>query len=287
MSTDRHLRRAQDLIDFHTEHGRIPSIVSQDATERSLAQWRLRQLRTAQPNTVSELLDEQLPGWSTHRRRGRPALIQHTPTYTERDVQRVTELIDFHLEHGRAPSLSDPDQRELASWSQRMIEQGFTAITDTLDELLPTWRKNSSPSIEPADMAQRIVKFHSEHGRLPVVGVDGETRMAHWIHLRRHLPVKTQAHCILDESIPGWEHSHLWPRVADVHHLQRADELIHFVRCRGRMPLQGAEDEAERSLAWWRINQLRYLNSFAVAKLDEHLPCWRSGALAESNTITA
>lgn len=302
-------RRIQDLIDFDTEHGRMPASNSHATpAEKQLAHWRHKMLSKNGIPAVVQYLDHVLPHWRER---------QQSPA-TRRSKDTAHQVVDFYRKHGRIPlgGHGDEDERRLGRWLNRArvnnpesaacpildaAQRGLWAWSSTyakvssrtevlqmLDEGAPGWSVRR-PKIIPRQSQLRVeqlIGFVDENGRLPRASDPSERQLYDWLYRYRSKQVNeiTQK---LDECVPGWasgvtgsvrtgrsvEHS------ARFH--QRVDELVAFFAQHHSMPSAGSGDPHEQSLARWRSGSLLgiRLHTDVRDRLDALAPGWADQGL--------
>ena len=137
--------------------------------------------------------------------------------------------------------------------------------------------------------ARELVAFVEKHGRMPRQDgkdlVEGEGPLGSWLNDRRAAcngkgtyKMYPSVKAYLDNHLPGWSDDR------EEQAMQRANELVAFVKKHGRMPREGGKDlvEGEGPLGIWLRNR-RYarkgtgkgkLYPSVMQYLDNHLPGW-------------
>jgi hypothetical protein len=132
-------RRADELCEFHREHGRLPSQTVGSREERILGTWAQKSRNAASRGALAQerldYLDNALPTWRDRER---------NTWFT-----RADELAAFRRDHGRWPSRGSdaPGEARLAMWLSKAISHAATAKpswtqqrAEYLDQVAPGWR---------------------------------------------------------------------------------------------------------------------------------------------------
>lgn len=268
--------RAQELVDFATEHGRMPR--SGVEAEHDLRHWTDQFRRNSSNLEVFRSLDEAIPGWASVRNlRHLPRDVPPESTHT---LRRAQELIDFYAQHRRMPLAKGAGERSLGQWRWRLRQRPVHPdLIERLDLFAPGWDE-AHPRLQTAI---DLVDFHLEHRRMPSAAAPDpdEVSLAKWVMRHRGSQESTVASRRLDRQLPQWRRT-IGSRSAELnpeHNLNRAVALIGFYVRHGRMPSSVADRKEERSLAWWRRDHLvRGYPTEASRLLDEQLPGWRGNS---------
>lgn len=269
-NTQRARQRADELIAFHDEHGRMPRKSSDDVHERGLAQWRHR--AKSNPDwDVADYLDEHLDGW----REANPL------TGSRIAMEKAEALIDFQRTRHTNPSIDSPDaaERELASWVNNTanLKENPTA-QKILSQSLPGWT-NRSANRERLDRhhcakAEDFINFVDENGHYPHHLSDSahERALSQWRRIQMSGNTNSAAKAIMDEALPGWDKSRGHTGSSDI---VRAQLVVEFYTEHGRIPSRDG-GPAQRELHDWMHDYVERSHPDHQARLllDEHLVPW-------------
>lgn len=271
--------RAEEAAEFVARHERLPARrAAAEPGELELAVWLGNQRAADREGRLDEArrrwLDERLPGWSLVRKR-------HWH-------EKAEAVARFEAEHGRLPGAleSDPDARTLGLWLSRQrkaAKEGRLAPDRErwLRMRVPGWR---SPYFNVwVTTAERVMRFRSDHGRLPSRRTNGtplERELGVWLNNQRCAArderLSPERRRWLDEQIPEWFDPHfaIW--------LANANAVAAYRGRTGRLPYFRSPDPELRRLGGWLNNQRTAqkagrLPERRAAWLDRHLPGWAEG----------
>ncbi|WP_311245294.1 MULTISPECIES: DEAD/DEAH box helicase family protein [unclassified Microbacterium] len=190
--------RLQAVLDFKSQHDRLPSRYAGDTGESQLARWLAKQRATA-TNQQSAVLDDQVPGWRATRR----------SEYTW--LRNLDALIAFHEMYGRMPrnNAADPIESSIAGWArvQRrsvdLHEDRRTLLQSRFPEV--DWKPRETPLwVERFEALDAFIKVR---GRLPRPDDGREAfRLRGWFQQQgKSKRLSAERVGLLNERMPGWQ----------------------------------------------------------------------------------
>ncbi|NQD89068.1 hypothetical protein HP499_14825 [Paenarthrobacter sp. CM16] len=211
-ATERWQRTAQDFISWVQGNGRFPSQTAEDASERFLGRWLVRQREDARrerfPSRVREL-DDRLPEWRE--------------TFIDQDRHSYIEsaqLIAAHVQrHGTLPA-PDEENSETARLAKVLLvlrnqkRRGLLAkeAVQTLDAAFPGWLDGITLNVERhwQKRAAEFIEWVQDNDRRPHRNAadPAERALAAWVARQRmhakqgQYPARIKE---LNKRMPGWD----------------------------------------------------------------------------------
>jgi hypothetical protein len=199
------------VADYVTANGSMPSGGRKDKAEAALAQWVTRQrtmLRTGEllPEKEKEL-DRVLDSWRTSRLDNWPVILEDVHTFT--------------LKHGVLPSASasasasaSPAEKKLNTWLSNQNSRMRRGMMPSdrialMDSKAPGWRM--SPDDKWMERVSLVADYKQKTGKFPAASYSDVPELKKWgIWLSNHRSMaragtlEPERELVLDVKLPGW-----------------------------------------------------------------------------------
>lgn len=221
--------RIVELRAFLETYGRLPRRRTEDLSERHLADWAYRHMRTMKPWPEAVELIEGAGGYRQ---------TAHAAT-TQARKQQLKEFLDTHHRLPK-PSCDEQVERELGHWVYSHITKAARADSEVLAWVKSYGGYPSRPWARGCrkDRTEELRQFIDTHGRMPVNYTDGyENGLYGWVNSNRKAGTLPRAARVLVERFGGVQHTTQ----------RRISELEDFVAAHNRMP-SAKSDAEEKSL---------------------------------------